>query len=249
MKIWFFIFLFLINLNVKSQIKGVARYNLTFNGSKLNQNVQEIILYFNDKSSVEFVGKVYNNEEDNNDETKGYITMVNKQPYFLYKNFSIKKINLSGLVGLKNYLVDDSLSNFKWIITKEKRKILNYNCIKATTQFRGRNYEAWYTESIPLQNGPWKFCGLPGLIIMVKDDKEVFTYKLTAIDLKAKFDEKIISIPKEYFKEKSISHKQFMALYYKKIKDYAKLSKVIQTGKNGGYGNVSITLPEEMEKF
>ncbi|WP_297063293.1 GLPGLI family protein, partial [uncultured Duncaniella sp.] len=37
---------------------------------------------------------------------------------------------------------------------------------------RGRNWTAWYTEEIPITDGPWKFGGLPGLILKVEDDKK-----------------------------------------------------------------------------
>ena len=33
-------------------------------------------------------------------------------------------------------------------------------CKKATTNFRGRYWEVWYTEDIPISQGPWKLCGI-----------------------------------------------------------------------------------------
>ncbi len=58
----------------------------------------------------------------------------------------------------------------KWNITEETQKIHNYNCLKATTQFRGRNYTAWFTPDIPISDGPWKFKGLPGLLMSLQDE-------------------------------------------------------------------------------
>ena len=36
-------------------------------------------------------------------------------------------------------------------------------------QFRGRTYKAWYTMEIEIEEGPWKFHGLPGLIVEIAD--------------------------------------------------------------------------------
>ncbi|MDT8348143.1 MAG: GLPGLI family protein, partial [Flavobacteriaceae bacterium] len=66
----------------------------------------------------------------------------------------------------KPALVKDSLPEFTWVISnKETKKIGEFVCIKATTTFRGTNIEAWYAERINIPFGPWKFKGLPGLIL------------------------------------------------------------------------------------
>lgn len=58
-----------------------------------------------------------------------------------------------------------------WQIGKEEKQIKNYRCIKATCYFRGRNYTVWFTPDIAIAEGPWKFKGLPGLIMELEDDK------------------------------------------------------------------------------
>lgn len=244
-----FIFMLIICCLAFGQTKGILKYKIVMNDKKVSITTQERITYFNSKLSIEFAGKSFISDINKNDETKGSVTIANKKPFFVYKDFSNKTLKLSGKVGNRDYLINDTLSNFKWKITKERKKILNYNCIKATTEFRGRAYEAWYTEEIPIPNGPWKLCGLPGLIVKAYDDKLAFVFDLKEINLKTKFDEKIISIPKEYIRDKPISHQEFMVLYNKKLSDYAKLSKVVHTSKNGGYGTVSIIVGELMEKY
>lgn len=58
---------------------------------------------------------------------------------------------------MKPFEIKDSLPDFGWKIENEKKTILGYNCQKATTFFRGRNYEAYFTTEIPYQDGHWKF--------------------------------------------------------------------------------------------
>ncbi|GGI29434.1 hypothetical protein GCM10008119_37600 [Pedobacter mendelii] len=231
-------------------MKGKLTYKLTSNDEKMGRREMDKVVFFTDKGSVEFnVDKRAEDLNQDNDESKGYLVFKNKKTDFIYKNFAKKSLYFRGLVGKTGYLTADTLLNFKWKITKEKSKIANYNCVKATTKFRGRNYVAWYTEDIALQNGPWKFCGLPGLIIKVADDQNMFSYQLTGIDLKAKFDPKTVAIPSVYANDKAITYKEYMILYKKKLEAFAKLSKVTTSGKDGSYGTVSITLPAEMEKF
>lgn len=75
----------------------------------------------------------------------------------------------------KPVLVKDTLSFPIWEITGENKLVNNFLCQKATTYFKGRNYEVWFTLDYPTMFGSWKLNGLPGLIIMAQDEKkEVF---------------------------------------------------------------------------
>ena len=54
---------------------------------------------------------------------------------------------------------------FSWTLTGEKKVISGYEAQRATCQFRGRSYEAWFTPSIPISAGLNVFGGLFGLIL------------------------------------------------------------------------------------
>ncbi|KQR94493.1 hypothetical protein ASG01_01010 [Chryseobacterium sp. Leaf180] len=57
----------------------------------------------------------------------------------------------------------------EWKILAEKQKIGSYSAQKATTNFGGREWTAWFTTELPFQDGPYKFYGLPGLIVKIED--------------------------------------------------------------------------------
>ncbi|MBB4805712.1 GLPGLI family protein [Chryseobacterium defluvii] len=57
----------------------------------------------------------------------------------------------------------------EWKILPEKEKIGEYNAQKATTTFGGREWTAWFSTDLPFQDGPYKFYGLPGLIVKIED--------------------------------------------------------------------------------
>jgi GLPGLI family protein len=74
------------------------------------------------------------------------------------------------------YRFTETIPPQAWQIAADTATILGYHCQKATATFRGRNYEAWFSPEIPVNEGPWKFFGLPGLILKVSDTDEIFSF-------------------------------------------------------------------------
>lgn len=68
-----------------------------------------------------------------------------------------------------------------WVIQDETKQVLGYVCKKALCTYRGRTWTAWYALEIPILDGPWKLCGLPGLILQAEDDKGHFSFTCTSI--------------------------------------------------------------------
>ena len=106
---------------------------------------------------------------------------------FIFSDFEKKEILTRTYIsnnGGETYKVFNVIEPFdvQWEIKDEKIKIGAYNCNKAITKFRGRNYTVWYTDEIPISFGPWKFHGLPGLIIKMVDDKYEVNFLLEKIE-------------------------------------------------------------------
>lgn len=76
------------------------------------------------------------------------------------------------LIGYKEYL------KFDWTITQDTAKIGDYICQKATVKYGGREWSAWFSNDIPINDGPYKFYGLPGLIIKIEDKDKNYSWKL-----------------------------------------------------------------------
>ncbi|WCM42524.1 GLPGLI family protein [Flavobacterium sp. CBA20B-1] len=91
------------------------------------------------------------------------------------------KIEMIKDVQKRNFLVTDEL-NYMWNITNETKKIQNYTCYKATTSFRGNTFEAWFTPDIPINAGPWKWYGLPGLILEATDTDKSVVFKIEKME-------------------------------------------------------------------
>lgn len=65
---------------------------------------------------------------------------------------------------------------------KEPWTICGYECQKATCHWRGRDYVAWFTAAIPVSAGPWKFGGLPGLIMKISDLNNDYSWEAVAVN-------------------------------------------------------------------
>ena len=70
----------------------------------------------------------------------------------------------------------------QWTLESEKQTICGYQCQRATCHWRGRDYEAWFTSAIPMKSGPWKFGGLPGLIMKIYDTKHLYTWEAVSVE-------------------------------------------------------------------
>jgi len=69
----------------------------------------------------------------------------------------------------------------KWTLTNERQTILGHQCQKAATHWRGRDFEAWFAADIPVRLGPWAFGGLPGLILKLNDEQQLYTWEAVSL--------------------------------------------------------------------
>ena len=71
---------------------------------------------------------------------------------------------------------------FDWQLLDGDSIVCGYPCHKATTIFRGRIWTVWYTLDLPYSDGPWKFCGLPGLVLYAYDSEDKFRFNCIGIE-------------------------------------------------------------------
>ncbi|TZF92537.1 GLPGLI family protein [Chryseobacterium panacisoli] len=95
------------------------------------------------------------------------------------KRNSNKNKNFVQIMMMPYYYVFETEDNIQWKIETDTKKINNYNLQKATAVFGGRSWTAWFTPDINIPEGPYKFRGLPGLVLYVEDDKKDFIYSFS----------------------------------------------------------------------
>lgn len=68
-----------------------------------------------------------------------------------------------------------------WEITNETKTIERYKVQKAKITSKNKVWFAWFTVDISINDGPYKFSGLPGMIIEIQDEKKEYTFILREI--------------------------------------------------------------------
>lgn len=107
-----------------------------------------------------------------------------KSECIIYKNYSEPGTMLVQDAVDGNYFKyaeKDFLKSQSWEMVQDTLTIMGYPCQKATCTWRGRRYTAWFSPMLPISDGPYKFCGLPGLILKVKDDSGLYSFEIQGI--------------------------------------------------------------------
>jgi GLPGLI family protein len=76
---------------------------------------------------------------------------------------------------------------FDWQLIDEDSVVCGYPCKKAITSFRGRIWTVWYSPLLPYSDGPWKFCGLPGLVLKADEAERKLSFKCKKVEKDTKY--------------------------------------------------------------
>jgi GLPGLI family protein len=157
-----------------------------------------------------------------------------------FKNFS--KNTFAEYARMPRYIrnnsqYEENIPVQDWVIKNDTLTVAGFLCQKAMCQFRGRNYTAWFTFEIPINNGPWKFGGLPGLILKVYDNDMLYSFEVTKIDYGIK---KYPIKMHDYKNYKKINREKLLKLQREINEDYFKVVGIII--RNGTFDN-SLTSP------
>lgn len=145
--------------------------------------------------------------------------------YSVTKTYPDYKINLHRRLGMEAYNISDD-RKINWKISSEKEKIGEWNAQKAEADFAGRHWIAWFSTDIPIQDGPYKFRGLPGLIVKIEDKTGSHKMELKGIkNITGNVDINVFEV-----KEIAVNSKQFQKVIKEYENDPTKGIKQIQMG-------------------
>ena len=93
-----------------------------------------------------------------------------------------EEIVFSDLLVTSRFYYKEPTPDFQWSLKQDTCSILGYPCQKAVCQYGGRVWTAWFTTHIPISDGPYKFSGLPGLILRISDEDQFFIFEMSGME-------------------------------------------------------------------
>lgn len=91
-----------------------------------------------------------------------------------------------------------------WKIETDTTEIIaGYKCNKATVKVGAKEFIAWFTYDIPLSDGPYKFRGLPGLILKLNDLNSYTVFEVISLSK--------LSLPIVQKKGLEVSREQYLS--------------------------------------
>lgn len=227
--------IFLLSFKTYAQQEGVVSYTRTTYWTKLNNTLPYLskqekekqaymfggrddwkeytLLYFNEKESR------YTHSEEKSDESEGYAWR--KEEYNVRRNFEKNTMNDAMEMLGKVYIVEDSLQTPNWKILNDIKDVAGHICMKAMIQdtVKKQKIIAWFAQDIPVNAGPERLYGLPGLILELDINDGAVTIEATKIENKKLTTE--FDLPKKQ-KGKKINDLAFQDMLRKFIQEKIK---------------------------
>lgn len=190
-RVYYLLFLLLFATNSMADINSISdnQYECIYEFKINNGNPPEVystILTFNENSSffsdysiylIDSLLQVQHLEE----EYESVKNLMRKKEYFFDQtitlNLADREYLVCGSITPDNYYYIEGASKISWNLTDESDSICGYLCEKAIGEYGGRSWSVWYTSQIPAMYGPWKLCGVPGLVLKAEDADGIFVFE------------------------------------------------------------------------
>lgn len=187
----FIVLVFLISIKNFGQYKIEYDYVMeTFDSFGTSKTISKCYLYTDNVQSKFIKDRVINGEleqefnypkkdleekfkQENNEnvygDSIGYVVIKFFKTDSIYTRTTVK-----ALFKEKSTIED-------FTILEEYKTVLNLKCQKAITKVYGREFIVWFTSEIPVNDGPWKLYGLPGLILEASSKDKFHNFYATSI--------------------------------------------------------------------
>jgi GLPGLI family protein len=245
-KMVFAIFIILIFFTIKLQAQEIiVNYRFKFLPENLNRVASLAIL--NDSVSVFEIDEKEEVNDEKLEQAEGTNDFSVKLSVYLnrkiIKHFNNNEVHayIPDDVDEKKYnLIIDTLNAINWQLSNETKNILKYPCKKAMGTFKSFKFTAWYCPDLIFTDGPWKFNGLPGLILQLdRDDQNLQVSAIEIIqhpEIKKKY-----TLTEPYLNKFNWpAYVSYMKKYYEKMNNM--MSAVFANVENATVNEISINL-------
>lgn len=158
--------------------------------------------------------------------------LMRESRYKNQKDFHTRSIIAWNSNGADRYQYEVEMDDLNWEICDSTATVMNYECNLATSDYHGRRWNVWFATEVPVQDGPWQLCGLPGLIMKAETEDGEYGFEITGLQQCNEQFKPILINPDKLFKTKRKS--------YLKMKDYGRRNRSAQiSAMTGGKVNVN----------
>lgn len=158
--------------------------------------------------------------------------LMAKSRYKNEKDFQKRTITVWNSNGADRYQYDVDMYDLQWELCDSVETVLDYECNLATADYHGRKWYAWFAPEIPVQDGPWQLCGLPGLIMKADTEDGEYGFVITGLQECNEPFKPILIDEDEIYKTKRKS--------YLKMRDHGRRNRSAQiSAMTGGKVNVN----------
>lgn len=110
-------------------------------------------------------------------------SLVYQTSLYIFRSAADNQMTVYDKAGsLEHGYYTEPLGDIVWEISDSTKTVLGYDCVMATANYHGRDWTAWFTPDIPLQEGPWKLTGLPGLILEASESTGQHSFVATGLE-------------------------------------------------------------------
>lgn len=102
--------------------------------------------------------------------------------FYVTKSRYNDKVITFDIASATKFRWEEPIPHIDWITTDSTMNIVGYECFMATADFHGRKWTAWFAPEIPVSDGPWKLCGLPGIILKAECDGGQYSFVADGIE-------------------------------------------------------------------
>ena len=206
LKLLFILIFFSFRISAQGTIKEKFDYEVIYKLSfKLDSTLvkpeSEYMMLYMGKDYSYYISRAQNFEDEIKVKGNSGSTPQNALTNFHYQ--ILKEIKSDRLfyvhqIASDRFYFGQDKNIFNWQIETETKEIKGYKVQKAITNFAGRDYVAWFTPDVPISDGPYKFNGLPGLILEISDVENEWNFEFFGLkklspkqDFKLKFNQLI----------------------------------------------------------
>lgn len=172
---------------IKTDFEYKVTYGLTYSLDSTNLNnkkSEDMVLFLGDgissySSKAKLIGNTVIVKGNTGHTSPAALTDFQ---YIIIKDKKNNSLFYTLQIVLDDFYYEQDLNLFDWVLQEETKNINGYHAQRATTTYSGRDYCAWFTSEIPISDGPFKFNGLPGLILEIADSENHYVFKLKSFE-------------------------------------------------------------------